>query len=237
MAKKVNKNLKIEGAPKNAPSYFYIKAFKDKKWRFFTKAGKEVSEATVKRSKKKVYLYQKALVETKKGKQVKRTFVDKKDTKVKAGRKVKYPVKKSDELLSTDIMGYEVVGKFLDQIDKNRKVYLKTFEDSFQFSKNSAPKFVMFFNEVHSEFFNLFKEKLTSPILFIGYTEFRLNVIFDFDNLDISVGSGDFQETKFSELSNEEIEMTSLVSALSIKRALTEFKKKVKNLSKTYFKI
>ena len=210
--KKQDEKLNL-GAPIGAPKYYYIKKLVDRNWVYFDKSGKETDIETVKRSKRKVYAYSAAS--------------DK--IVIKAKKKPKKTRKKpqgKEVLLTSELYGYEVISKVTFNAANNRKNFFIFKGDTYEVTKQSTADFCLFFNEVHGEFFDKFNDLIPSPMLVLGYIEFKKNSIIDFDTIDVKSGNSELEGMDAKELAEEFEEIAQAVSA---------FKAFITRKIKTYF--
>ena len=211
--KKQSENLNF-GVPSGAPKFFFVRKFQKGEWIYFNSKGQEVTEEAVKRGKRKVYTYnatENKIIQKRKGKPQKNN-----------------KPQKNEAALVTFIFGYSVISKVTENVDQNRLNFFTFKRNTYQISKDSTSLFLLMFNEIHGEFFNIFSEIIPSPILLLEYIEFKQNSIFNFDAIDLNSGNADFEGMELSDL-KEEFE--------EVKNAVKKFRSFITRKIREYFNL
>jgi hypothetical protein len=211
--KKPVENLSF-GAPEGAPKFFFVRKFQKGEWIYFNSKGQQVTEEAVKRGKRKVYTYnatEKKIIEKRKGKPQKNNKPQGKET-----------------ALITFIFGYSVISKVTENQSDGINNFFTFKKNTYKISNESTSLFLLMFNEIHGEFFNIFGELIPSPILLLEYIEFKKNSIFNFDSIELNSGNEDFEGMELQDLSEEFDE---------VRKAVKKFRSFITRKIREYFNL
>ena len=93
-------------------------------------------------------------------------------------------------IINSDILSQSVKKAVMIAVDRGKRIAVK-FKGKIHEIKtktvNQLKSFLDFTDKINSAYFNSFKDIVGSPLFFIGYTEGRKGIIFDYENIMIGV--------------------------------------------------